>query len=305
MQTVIQTNQLTKMYQQREVLSRLDFKLVPGEICAIIGKNGAGKSTFFKLLAHEIFPTSGRFYLYDKDNNHQGLSQKRFGFLIEHPKFYGHLSAYQNLKYLAKLRGITDLNRVDEVLADVDLIKVKKRKVGSFSMGMKQRLGIAQALLHHPDCLVLDEPTNGLDAKGIADIRHLLLKLNKEYGITILISSHILSELKRIAQRFVFLRDGQKIEDVSKSELDEKLERYLLLKAEPLEKTVRLLESNFQGIQYTVLPERMIRIESHIEQLHDINQCLVNHNIQINEFRIEHIDLEQYFLGLEEVSHHA
>lgn len=305
MDSVIETIQLSKKYATSEALSHFDFKVTKGEICAVIGKNGAGKSTLFKLLSNELLMTGGKIELFGHHYKSSNEVKKRIGFLIERPKFYESLTAYQNLKYLAKLRGITHTNRLDEVLKLVGLYEVKKHKVETFSIGMKQRLGIAQAILHHPDCLILDEPTNGLDVEGIANIRHLILKLNKEYGVTILISSHILSELKMVAERFIFIRDGRLIHDITKAELEEKSKKYLLLQVDNVPEAVRLLETYFKAIQYTVLPNQVIQIHNYMEEAHQINKVLVEHHILIKEFRIDQKELETYFLELEEAENNV
>ncbi|MDU2136971.1 MAG: ABC transporter ATP-binding protein, partial [Paeniclostridium sordellii] len=248
MNPVIQTKQLSKKFKHDYGLQPTDFNLYEGEICAIIGRNGAGKSTLFKLIANQIHPTSGSIKLFGEDGyniNNQG--RKRVGFMIETPEFISNFTAYQNLYYFSIQRGVTNSEKIEEVLTLVDLKNITK-KVKQYSLGMKQRLGIALALLTGPDILVLDEPINGLDAQGIKSFRDLILKLNEENGITILISSHILNELQQLAYRFVFIENGEIIEDISKEQMLSKGKRQLIIKVDKPESAVRILEEHIENI---------------------------------------------------------
>src|SRR5699024_3416744 len=300
MDTIIQTYQLTKTFKEEEVIKPLDFSLRKGEICALIGKNGAGKSTFFKMLAGQLMPTSGDIHLFGKSGKEKDQAKKRMGFMIETPEFFPDFTATQNLEYFRIQRGVVEQKRIYEVLQIVDLANQKKKPFRDYSMGMKQRLGIALCLLGSPDCLVLDEPTNGLDAEGIMEIRKLLLKLNQENQITILISSHILTELQLLAKRFVFIKNGVIVDDLSKEELDDKSKKQIQIKVDDAAKAVQLLEQAYENIQYKVLPNRMITIESHIEEGAKINRLLTQHNVLVMELRIEALNLEEYFVGLVE-----
>lgn len=300
MDAIIQTYQLTKKFKKVEVIKPLDFSLKKGEICALIGKNGAGKSTFLKLLAGQLMPTSGEIHLFGKSGKEIDQAKKRMGFMIETPAFFPDFTAIQNLEYFRIQRGIVDKKRVYEVLEIVGLANEKKKRFNDYSMGMKQRLGIALCLLSSPDCLVLDEPINGLDVEGIMEIRNLLIKLNQENQITILISSHILTELKLVATRFVFIKNGLVVDDLSREALDEKSRKQILITVDDTAKTARLLEQAYQDIQYKVLPNQVITIQNHIENSGDINRILVENGVQVKEFRIEALNLEEYFLGLVE-----
>lgn len=300
MDAIIQTYQLTKKFKKVEVIKPLDFSLKKGEICALIGKNGAGKSTFLKLLAGQLMPTSGEIHLFGKSGKEIDQAKKRMGFMIETPAFFPDFTAIQNLEYFRIQRGIVDKKRVYEVLEIVGLANEKKKRFNDYSMGMKQRLGIALCLLSSPDCLVLDEPINGLDVEGIMEIRNLLIKLNQENQITILISSHILTELKLVATRFVFIKNGVVVDDLSREALDEKSRKQILITVDDTAKTARLLEQAYQDIQYKVLPNQVITIQNHIENSGDINRILVENGVQVKEFRIEALNLEEYFLGLVE-----
>src|SRR5690625_4477829 len=241
MNTIIQTYRLTKKFKEEEVIKPIDFSLRKGDICALIGKNGAGKSTFFKMLAGQLMPTSGDIQLFGKSGKEMDYSKKRMGFMIETPEFFPDFTAIKNLEYFRMQRGVVEKKRIYEVLQIVGLANQKKKRFRDYSMGMKQRLGIALCLLSSPDCLVLDEPINGLDAEGIMEIRTLLLKLNQENQITILVSSHILTELQLLAKRFVFIKNGVIVDDLSKEDLDEKSKKQIKLKVDNPAKVAQLL----------------------------------------------------------------
>lgn len=297
MDTIIQTYQLRKNFKDAEVIKPLNFSLKKGEICALIGKNGAGKSTLFKLLAGQILPTSGEIQLFGKTGKNLDAARKRIGFMIETPAFFPDFTARQNLEYFQIQRGVIDKKRIDEVLEIVGLTKERKKRFKEYSMGMKQRLGIALCLLSRPDCLILDEPINGLDAEGIMEIRQLLMKLNQEKQITIFISSHILAELALLANRFVFIKNGVIVDDVTKGQLDEKNKKQILMTVDNVAKSAQLLERAYTDIQYKVLPNQVIAIQNHVEHAGDINRLFIDHGLLVKELRIEARSLEEYFLG--------
>lgn len=297
MGTIIETYQLRKVFKQAEVIKSVNFSLKKGEICALIGKNGAGKSTFFKLLSGQLIPTSGDIQLFGKSGKEMEQAKKRIGFMIEEPVFFPNFTAYQNLEYFRIQRGVVDKKRIHKVLEIVGLAHERKKKFKDFSMGMKQRLGIALCLLSSPDCLVLDEPINGLDPEGIREIRQLLKRLNQENQITILISSHILAELQLLATRFVFIKNGKIVEDLSRTALDEKSKKQIRLVVNHPAKAAQLLERAYPDIQFQILPDQVITIQNHIEVAGEINRLLVENGVDVNEFRTEVLNLEEYFLG--------
>lgn len=296
MSNVIETHNLQKKYKDEIVIKSFDFNLRKGEICGLIGKNGAGKSTFFKMLSGQIMSTAGKIKLFGK--NDLVNARKRMGFLIEEPQFFPDLTAQQNLQYFRIQRGVVEKSKIEEVLEQVGLADQVTKKVKAYSMGMKQRLGIALCLLSSPDCLVLDEPINGLDPEGINEIRQLLLKLNQENQITILISSHILSEIQMIATRFVFFNRGEIIEDIKSMDLQKKCQKRLKLKADKHDKIAQLLERNFSNITYQCLPNQEIHIFDHLDKSEEINRLLVINDIQVSDFHLEDLRLEDYFLKL-------
>ncbi|GIN74535.1 bacitracin ABC transporter ATP-binding protein [Bacillus sp. J14TS2] len=300
MDAIIQTYQLTKAFKNEEVIKPLDFLVEKGEICALIGKNGAGKSTIFKMLAGQIMATAGDIHLFGASGSGLADAKKRMGFMIETPAFFPDFTARQNLEYFRIQRGVVEKKRIQEVLQIVGLAKQKKKRFREYSMGMKQRLGIALSLLSNPDCLVLDEPTNGLDAEGIREMRRLLLKLNQEKQITILVSSHILTELQLLATRFVFIKDGEIVEDVSKEELDGKSKKQIQLKVDDTAKVAQLLERTYADIVYKTLPNQIITIQNYVDKSGEINRLLIDNDVSVIESRIEALNLEEYFLGLVE-----
>ncbi|UTH02108.1 ABC transporter ATP-binding protein [Macrococcoides canis] len=299
MEAIIRTHQLEKTFKTNKGLKPLDFQLFKGEICAIIGKNGAGKSTFFKLLAGQVQPTGGEMAFFDYAAQESNRARKRMGFMIESPEFFADLTAYENLNYFRLQRGISSKEIVKKVIETVDLAQYPATRFKEYSMGMKQRLGLALTLMTGPDCLVLDEPTNGLDAKGISDIRKLLLKLNKEQNVTILISSHILSELQLVATRFVFIDKGRVIESLSREELHNRNKKALKLVVDQPARATRVLEESFTDLKYTVLADNTLKLENHVEDAAQINRILMQYDIDVKEITTEINSLEDYFLNLE------
>ena len=264
-----------------------------GDIYGFIGRNGAGKSTTLKMIVGLIFPTSGQIKLFGESRNK--FTDRRIGSLIENPGLYPNLSAYDNMELKAIALGLKDKEKIIELLNLVKLDYKSKKIVKKFSLGMKQRLAIALALLGNPDLLILDEPINGLDPEGIRQIREVIQYLNENKKMTIIISSHILGELSKIATRYGIIRDGQMIEEISAKELDQKCRDYLLLKVEQVEKAIPLLENDLGIYDYIVHENNEIRIYDNIESS-KINLVLTKHNIKINQIYYQKQDLESYFL---------
>ncbi|OFI49577.1 ABC transporter ATP-binding protein [Floricoccus tropicus] len=300
MSKVIKTVNLDKTYKEVKAIDSVNLDINSGDICALIGKNGAGKSTLFKMLSGQVLPTNGEMELFGFSKNELSKGRQRIGFMIEEPAFIDNFTAKQNLEYFRIQRGVVEKKRIDEVLHIVDLENTGKKKFKQFSMGMKQRLGLALALLASPDCLVLDEPTNGLDAEGINEIRRLMLRLNEEEGLTILISSHILSELQLVSNRFIFINKGKIVEDISKKELDEKCRKQIKIQVNNPSKALQSLEESFPDIVLTVLEGDWIRVENHLEESASLNQLLMKNGVEVKELAVENISLEDYFLKLVE-----
>ncbi|OAX03291.1 ATP-binding cassette domain-containing protein [Staphylococcus epidermidis] len=291
------SNQNKRLNKDNHGLLPTNFELHKGEVCALIGRNGAGKSTFFKLLANQIKADSGNIELFNKKSDIKNQMRKRIGFMIEHPDFINNFTAFQNLKYFSIQRGISNTKDITEVLKVVELENVNK-KFKTYSLGMKQRLGLALALLNGPDLLILDEPINGLDAQGIKDFRNLILRLNQEHGITFLLSSHILNELQQVADRFVFIDKGKIIKDISKEKLTQESKQQLLIRVDNTSKTSQVLEENIKNIDYRVINAQEIIVYQSSIDYNLINKILIENNIDVYEFKIEVSNLEDYFLNI-------
>lgn len=296
---IVKTNKLTKLYGQTAALKNADITIKRGSIYGLVGNNGAGKTTFLKLLAGQIFATSGTFTLMGADNE-AGYRQvrKRTGAIIENPGFYPALTAKQNLEYYRLQRGIPGSSTVDEILRLVGLEGAAKKKFQNMSLGMKQRLGLGLALMGEPELLILDEPINGLDPAGIIEIRNLLLRLNKEKGVTILISSHILTELENIATDYGFLNKGELVEQMTAESLREKCHSYLEVKVTDAAAYAALLETEMLCSNYKVLPEGCVHIFEHVDTISDYSALAVNHGIGLLSFTMKEINLENYYMNL-------
>ena len=269
-----------------------------GDIYGLIGRNGAGKTTLLKSVVTLSKPNSGTIQLFSSQNDKEYLEQlKRTGSVIETPVAYDQLTAEQNLKYYCKLRGIADNNSVSEALEFVGLENTNKKKFKNFSLGMKQKLGLAIALLNKPDFLILDEPINGLDPIAIVDFRDVLIRLNKEHGITILISSHILSELYQVSNRFGIINEGNLIKEISKNEFDELSKQFIHVKVDNSEKACIVLQnlniSNFKVVSNNEINIYEINLDESI-----LNESLIKSNIKVFGIYKEGMDMEEYFKKL-------
>src|SRR5699024_83097 len=220
----------------------------------LIGQNGAGKSTMLRLVTGLAFPTEGSIELFGNDNpNKISLGQKRMGAIIENPALFSNMSAYENLEVQRLQKGIPGKDCIENTLVTVGLMDAQKKKVKHFSLGMKQRLGLGIALLSDPELLILDEPTNGLDPMGIIELRELIMELNREKGLTVLISSHILSELHQLATRFGIIHKGVLLEELSSKELDERCRKHFRIKVDDPAKGTTVLEKNLSTINFEVM----------------------------------------------------
>lgn len=229
-ETVISTSKLTKRYGSHTANDNISISIQKGDIYGLIGRNGAGKTTLMKMILGLIVPTSGEIKVNGSTNLEK--ERKKIGSIVETPTFYDDLTAFQNLIFSTHIHGIKDgKSRVYDCLSSVGLLDRKDQKVKGYSLGMRQKLGIANALINKPEILILDEPINGLDPVAIAEIRHILLDLNKKKGTTILISSHILGEMQKISTKYGFIVDGKFTNEISEKEVEEKgmdLEEYAI-----------------------------------------------------------------------------
>ncbi len=296
MEYVLQTDALTKRYGQSKAVDAVSMHVKKGSIYGFIGRNGAGKTTFMRMAAGLAKPDSGSMTLFgSKDLEKQRI---RIGTLIESPGSYLGMTAQENMEVLRRSLGITDRRRPDELLALTGLSGTGKKKVRHFSMGMKQRLGIAIALLRSPDFLILDEPINGLDPAGIKEVRDLLLRLNQEKQISILVSSHILGELSKIATHYGIIRNGSLIEEFDSKELQQRCRRCLKLSVDQPQQAAGILEQTLKIHNYDVPQPGILRIFDHPENSAAINQTLIQNGIRLKESCLVGQDLESYFMEL-------
>lgn len=269
-----------------------------GEIYGFIGQNGAGKTTLIRLITGLIHKTGGEIELLGATGeNELNKSRTMVGSLIETPSFYTNMTARENLEVSRLVRNIPGKKCIDEVLELVGLKDVEKKKVKNFSLGMRQRLGIANALMGNPKLLILDEPINGLDPMGIVEIRELLKKINKEKDMTILISSHILSELSELATTYGIISNGKLIEEITAEELAEKCRQYIDLKVDDTSRAVTLLERELGISDYEVLEDKKIKVFSNLENVGEVNSILSKSGVIVQSISIKGENLEEYFMN--------
>ncbi|MGG3888164.1 ATP-binding cassette domain-containing protein [Metabacillus fastidiosus] len=293
---MIETTNLTKKFKGKAVVDNINLSIKKGEIYGFLGPNGAGKTTTIRMLLGLMKPTSGKIELFGKDvkNNHIEALRK-IGSLVESPSYYGHLTARENLEALRKILQVPK-NRIDEVLSIVRLTNDANRPVKGFSLGMKQRLGIAAAILGNPELLILDEPTNGLDPSGIHEIRDLIKNMPKQYGITVLISSHLLSEIDQIATEVGIITKGKIIYQDSIEKLRNKARSKIAIKAAEMDKAKALLLT--QGILFEKQENRLISENANDEIVAKSISILASANISIYRVEEKRKSLEEIFLEL-------
>ncbi len=293
-EVVLKTHNLTKKYKKFTALDHVNITIHRGDIYGLIGRNGAGKTTLMKVITTLAPKTEGVFELFGSGEDITE-TKRRIGCLIENPAFFGKLTAYQNLEYYAIQKGIVDKEQIDKALELVDLTKQKNKKFKNFSLGMKQRLGIALAILDHPDFIILDEPINGLDPIGIKELRDTFKKLNEEHNITILISSHILSELYLLANRFCFIEQGRVLKEITKEELDLACSKCIVIKVLDTKKAAVVLEKELYTTNYKVIDEQEIRLYDYLNQVAKVNKVLSKNDVDVMAIYESGISLEEYF----------
>ena len=245
-EAILRFENISKNINRTEILKNINFEVERGEVVGIIGKNGSGKTTLLKLVSGLSYPTKGEIYFFDKklEPGFVGRLPQNIGVLIETPSFISNLSGFDNLYYLSKIRNIISKDDITEMIEKVGLDSNNKNPFKTYSLGMKQRLMIACALVGNPDLLILDEPINGLDPEGIIEIRKLVLDLNKKSNITILISSHYLDELSKIATNYGFIDKGHIVEEISYEELNSKIREKTIVKIKDTDKLAEYLDDN-------------------------------------------------------------
>lgn len=300
---IIETRNLNKKFGNFQALKNLNLNIEEGDIYGLVGPNGAGKSTLLKILAGHINKSDGTLKIFEKESQEDlNKARSQMGFLIENAAFYDYMTGKQNLIYIAKLKGLDPKNE------DIwDLCKTFKiddslnKKVKSYSTGMKQRLGMVAATMNRPKILVLDEPINGLDPQGIVELRNFIKKINLEWSTSIIISSHILSELSVVANKFAFIKKGELIEEISLEKLHEKSKRYYELEFEDpdLKKALPILEENKFIEDHKVKNDSFVEVYNEVD-IKKLQELLGKNGIFLKSYKKNEGNLEDYYVNLME-----
>ena len=294
MNFVLETNCLRKKYKHHEALKGVYMHVPKDSVYGLIGRNGAGKTTLMRLLTGVQRESGGSYSLFGVDKNSPEIKKerRRIGAMIESPSIFLDLSAEENLKMQYRILGLPSFSSIPEILDLVGLSDTGKKKVSSFSFGMKERLGIAMALAGHPDILILDEPINGLDPEAIVEMRELIIRLNKEMHMTIIVSSHILDELSKVATYYGFLDDGVMVKEISAEEMAKECRKAMRIKVESIEKAALAL--SLSGWEYSVVDDDTLDVYGEIK-IKDVVDCLKDAGIIDVDKRNE--NLEGYFIS--------
>ena len=307
MDYILQTNALTKQYGRNRVLNGVTMNIQRGDIYGFVGENGSGKTTVIRLITGLIYADSGDFTLFGvrSDSPEIRAARARIGAIVETPSIYLNLSAKDNLLMQCGILGIRDKEKSKETLAMVGLEELweNPKRAGDFSLGMRQRLGIAMALLSDPEFIILDEPMNGLDPAGIVDIREMILHLNRDLGITFLISSHILTELALVATRYGIISRGKLLREVSAAELENVSLQTTEIKTPAKDALFALLSSNFDNMKISLL-DSGVRINGDID-LNEVLGKIINANIKITSVNTHRSSIEDYYLSMTGGGHNA
>lgn len=290
METMVQTYGLTKQYGRKIVLNNVSINIQKGDIYGLIGKNGAGKTTLMKILLGLTSPKVGQIQLFGGEALH--VARKKIGSLLETPALYGKETAFENMKRFAILTNTSD-SEICRLLDLVGLGNTGKKKAGQFSLGMRQRLAIAIALMGDPEILILDEPINGLDPAGIKEIRDVILELNAK-GVTFLISSHLLDELGKIATRYGILSNGYLVEEISKEELEERCRSFLVVRTDDGEAAANLLQEQRGDISFNRV-QNDLHILTYVESW-ELNAFLVRNGVKVHEMYVKSVGVENFFI---------
>ncbi|ACO84393.1 ABC transporter ATP-binding protein [Clostridium botulinum] len=299
MENILQTYNLTRKYGTTAVVDNINMNIKKGEIYGFLGRNGAGKTTTLRMIMGLISPTKGEYELFGKKMRDREVFG-RIGAIIETPGFYPNLTARENLDIHRRLMGIPNKEYVDEALEIVGLTNydIKKKKVKKYSLGMKQRLGVARALLHKPELLILDEPTNGLDPVGIKEMRETLLDLNKKKEITILVSSHILGEIQQLATKIGIIHNGKLLEEIDYKSFEKKNRHYINLRVDNDKRAVTILEKSMNIKDYEVTEPNKIRIYEMLHKSNDVAKKMISEGVDVYEVNVMNDTLEDYFVRL-------
>ncbi|MCL2405473.1 MAG: ABC transporter ATP-binding protein [Defluviitaleaceae bacterium] len=293
--SILKTQNLCKRYGRRPAVDNVSITVEKGDIFGLIGQNGAGKTTFMRLVTSLTRADSGEISLFGETTPARlTAARARIGSVIEAPALYGSLTAFQNLEYYRIQRGIADKNRVQQVLETVSLTDTGKKKFKNFSLGMKQRLGLAVAILSHPDFLIMDEPTNGLDPIGIIEMRDLIKRLSLE-GITLLVSSHILSELAQVANKYAIIHNGRLLKSLTHDELQEECKQALAITVDDVAKASVVLETALGASNYKQVSANELRVYDRVEDPAEITFRLSQEGVRVSGITAVGDSLEDYY----------
>ncbi len=300
MEYILQTKGLVKKYKKHLAVNQADMNIARGDIYGFVGENGSGKTTIIRLITGLIFPNAGEFTLFGVKNTDPAIheARRKVGAIVESPSIYGNFSAYDNLKLQSSILGISDDARIRQVLEEVGLGELysNNKHAGDFSLGMRQRLGIAMALLGEPEFLILDEPMNGLDPAGIVEIRELILRLNREKGITFLISSHILTELQLVANKYGIISKGRIIREITDEELRHECAKNTIIRADKPAQLEALVRSLLPDHPITPVVEG-VKITGDVE-LNVLLGAVIGENVRISSVNCTESSFEDYYLSM-------
>lgn len=297
MEYLMTTNKLTKTYGSKVAAKDVDIHIRKGTIYGLIGRNGAGKTTIMRMLSGLSNPTSGTFSLFGDEGAEAKKHFSKIGVLIEHPGLYPNLSAFENLKIKSIALGCYSKEYIDELLTLIGLENTGKKNAGSFSLGMRQRLGIGLALIGEPELIILDEPINGLDPQGIVEVRAMLEKLRDEKGITIMISSHILAELGKLADAYGIIHEGKLVDEFTTEELSERCGEYVVVKSGDNDAAVNALKAaGFGSIE--IAHDGFVHVNEKLDESAEMIKCLVNAGVDVKEVYLKNVSLEDYYLSV-------
>lgn len=299
MEHILKTYNLTRTYKNVNVVDNLNMTVNKGEIYGFLGQNGAGKTTTLKMIMGLINISKGEFELFGQSHFSRDV-YGRIGSIVEAPGFYPNLTAEENLEVHRRMMGIENKDYIKEALdiVGLDPKEIEKKIVKKFSLGMKQRLALARAILHKPEFLILDEPTNGLDPIGIKSIRETLIDLCKKREITILMSSHILGEIQQLASKIGIIHKGKLLEEIEYKEIEKKNRHYLNIRVNDDKKASFVLEKELNIFDYKISEESTIRVYEKLNKTSDISKALINNDVNVEELSVKVDTLEDYFVKL-------
>lgn len=297
MDYILETRALTKIYGKKAAVNNLNLRIRKGEIYGFIGKNGAGKTTAMKMMCNLAKPTRGEVLFKGMNPSDTIEMRGRIGCLIETPGILPNMTAHENLKAKCLFMGVKEKNTVEKLLETVNLKDTGTKKAGKFSLGMKQRLGIALALVGNPDILLLDEPINGLDPEGIMEIRELIIRLNREHNITVFISSHILEELSKIATTYGIIHKGELIKELTHDELMAQCSESIVVKTNDSQLILPILDK-MGYTRYSTIDAETIEVYERLDEISELNAALIQNGISISGISRKNESVEDFFLRL-------